>query len=80
MLFRVLAEPKPPHPISASTVSRLNVSAVSIHACTGARLKLHDVEAIGMNIVKRALEEPMRQIAQNAGHEGARKTSKYNPQ
>jgi chaperonin GroEL len=24
-----------------------------------------------MNIVKRALEEPMRQIAQNAGHEGA---------
>src|SRR5208283_4917270 len=28
-------------------------------------------EAIGVNIVKRALEEPMRQIAQNAGHEGA---------
>jgi chaperonin GroEL len=24
-----------------------------------------------VNIVKRALEEPMRQIAQNAGHEGA---------
>ena len=24
-----------------------------------------------MNIVKRALEEPMRQIAMNAGHEGA---------
>jgi chaperonin GroEL len=35
------------------------------------RLKLHDDEAIGMNIVKRSLEEPMRQIAQNAGHEGA---------
>ena len=35
------------------------------------RLKLHDDEAIGVNIVKRALEEPMRQIAQNAGHEGA---------
>jgi len=35
------------------------------------KLKLHDDEAIGMNIVKRALEEPMRQIAQNAGHEGA---------
>jgi chaperonin GroEL len=34
-------------------------------------LKLHDDEAIGVNIVKRALEEPMRQIAQNAGHEGA---------
>ena len=30
-----------------------------------------DDEAIGVNIVKRALEEPTRQIAQNAGHEGA---------
>jgi len=35
------------------------------------KLKLHDDEAIGVNIVKRALEEPMRQIAQNAGREGA---------
>jgi len=36
------------------------------------KLKLHDDdEAIGVNIVKRALEEPTRQIAQNAGHEGA---------
>jgi chaperonin GroEL len=35
------------------------------------KLKLHDDEAIGVNIVKRALEEPLRQIAQNAGHEGA---------
>jgi chaperonin GroEL len=36
------------------------------------KLKLHDAdEAIGVNIVKRALEEPARQIAQNAGHEGA---------
>ena len=35
------------------------------------KLKLHDDEAIGVNIVKRALEEPMRQIVQNAGHEGA---------
>ena len=35
------------------------------------KLKLHDDEAIGVNIVKRALEEPMRQIAVNAGHEGA---------
>jgi len=34
-------------------------------------LKLHDDEATGANIVKRALEEPLRQIAQNAGHEGA---------
>ena len=41
--------------------------------CLGAldKLKLHDDEAIGVNIVKRALEEPTRQIAQNAGHEGA---------
>jgi len=35
------------------------------------KLKLHDDEAIGVNIVKRALEEPIRQIALNAGHEGA---------
>jgi len=34
-------------------------------------LKLHDDEATGVNIVKRALEEPTRQIAQNAGQEGA---------
>jgi chaperonin GroEL len=33
--------------------------------------KLHDDEATGVNIVRRALEEPVRQIAQNAGHEGA---------
>jgi chaperonin GroEL len=35
------------------------------------RLKLQDDEATGVNIVKRALEEPTRQIVQNAGHEGA---------
>src|ERR1700722_19937837 len=35
------------------------------------KLKLQADEAIGVNIVKRALEEPMRQIAHNAGHEGA---------
>jgi chaperonin GroEL len=36
------------------------------------KLKLDDDdEATGVNIVKRALEEPTRQIAQNAGHEGA---------
>jgi chaperonin GroEL len=28
-------------------------------------------EAVGVSIVRRALEEPLRQIAQNAGHEGA---------
>jgi chaperonin GroEL len=36
------------------------------------RLKLADEdEAVGVNIVKRALEEPLRQIALNAGFEGA---------
>src|ERR1700686_3994082 len=35
------------------------------------KLKLHGDEATGVSIVKRALEEPLRQIAQNAGHEGA---------
>jgi chaperonin GroEL len=36
------------------------------------KLKLEDEdEQIGVNIVRRALEEPLRQIAQNAGHEGA---------
>ena len=35
------------------------------------KLKLDGDEAIGVNIVKRALEEPLRQIALNAGAEGA---------
>jgi chaperonin GroEL len=35
------------------------------------KVKLEGDEAIGVNIVKRALEEPARQIAHNAGHEGA---------
>src|SRR5579871_2428639 len=35
------------------------------------KLKLEDDEAVGVGIVKRALEEPARQIAHNAGHEGA---------
>jgi chaperonin GroEL len=35
------------------------------------KLKLEGDEATGVNIVKRALEEPMRQIALNAGYEGA---------
>jgi chaperonin GroEL len=36
-----------------------------------AALKLEGDEAIGANIVKRALEEPLRQIVGNAGEEGA---------
>jgi chaperonin GroEL len=35
------------------------------------KLKAEGDELIGINIVKRALEEPLRQIALNAGHEGA---------
>jgi chaperonin GroEL len=35
------------------------------------KLKADGDEQIGINIVKRALEEPLRQIALNAGHEGA---------
>src|SRR5215469_1075584 len=36
-----------------------------------AKLKVTGDEEIGVNIVRRALEEPMRQIAHNAGEEGA---------
>jgi len=35
------------------------------------KLKLEGDEQIGVNTVKRALEEPLRMIASNAGHEGA---------
>jgi chaperonin GroEL len=35
------------------------------------KLKLDAEEQIGANIVKRALEEPLRQIVQNSGEEGA---------
>ena len=35
------------------------------------KLKLEGDEQIGVNIVRRSLEEPLRMIASNAGHEGA---------
>ena len=35
------------------------------------KLKLEGDEKVGVNIVRRALEEPLRQIVANAGHEGA---------
>jgi chaperonin GroEL len=35
------------------------------------KLKLSGDEGVGVNIVRRALEEPLRMIAVNAGHEGA---------
>jgi len=46
---------------------------VALLRCISAldKLKLEDDEAVGVAIVKRALEEPARQIAQNGGHEGA---------
>src|SRR5207244_10626516 len=41
--------------------------------CTKAleAIKAEGDEAVGINIIRRALEEPVRQIAGNAGHEGA---------
>ena len=36
-----------------------------------AKLSLEGDQQIGVNIIKRALEEPMRWIASNAGHEGS---------
>ncbi len=46
---------------------------VAFIRCLGAleKLDLEGDEQIGVNIVKRALEEPIRMIVQNAGHEGA---------
>ena len=46
---------------------------VALVRCTAAidALKLHGDEQIGVNIVRRALEEPLRQIVANAGQEGA---------
>jgi chaperonin GroEL len=35
------------------------------------KTKLHGEEQLGLNLVKRALEEPVRQIANNAGFEGS---------
>ncbi|MDP3029180.1 MAG: chaperonin GroEL [Deltaproteobacteria bacterium] len=35
------------------------------------KLKLHGEEQLGVNLIKRALEEPVRQIANNAGFEGS---------
>jgi len=50
------------------------------HRCIPAldKLKLEGDEQIGANIVKRALQEPLRQIAENAGEEGAIVLGKVN--
>ena len=46
---------------------------VALLRCLGAvsALKAEGDEAVGVSIIRRALEEPLRQIASNAGHEGA---------
>lgn len=46
---------------------------VTLVRCSSAlkKLQLEGDEAVGVNIVRRALEEPMRQIAHNAGYDGA---------
>jgi chaperonin GroEL len=46
---------------------------VALVRCTKAleSIRAQDDEAVGVAIIKRALEEPLRQIAANAGHEGA---------
>jgi chaperonin GroEL len=46
---------------------------VALARCVKAmdNLKLEGDEQIGVNIVRRALQEPLRQIAENAGEEGA---------
>ena len=46
---------------------------VALARCAAAldKLKLEGDEQIGVNIVKRAIQEPLRQIVENAGEEGA---------
>ncbi|HMH07822.1 MAG TPA: chaperonin GroEL [Terriglobales bacterium] len=53
---------------------------VALSRCVAAldKLKLEGDEQIGVNIVKRALQEPLRQIAENAGEEGAIVLGKVN--
>jgi chaperonin GroEL len=53
---------------------------VALSRCVAAldKLKVETDEQIGINIVKRALQEPLRQIAENAGEEGAIVLGKVN--
>ncbi|MBZ5682590.1 MAG: chaperonin GroEL [Acidobacteriia bacterium] len=53
---------------------------VALARCVGAleKLKLEGDEQIGVNIVKRAINEPLRMIAENAGEEGAVVLGKVN--
>src|ERR1700731_2244018 len=53
---------------------------VALARCVTAldKVKLEGDEQIGVNIVKRAIQEPLRQIAENAGEEGAIVLGKVN--
>jgi chaperonin GroEL len=53
---------------------------VALSRCVAAldKLRVETDEQIGINIVKRALQEPLRQIAENAGEEGAIVLGKVN--
>src|SRR5437016_615947 len=53
---------------------------VALSRCVNAldKLKADGDEQIGVNVVKRALQEPLRQIAENAGEEGAIVLGKVN--
>src|SRR5450756_475605 len=53
---------------------------VALARCVAAldKMKLEGDEQIGVNIVKRAITEPLRQIAVNAGEEGAIVIGKVN--
>jgi chaperonin GroEL len=53
---------------------------VALSRCVAAldKLKVEGDEQIGINVVKRALQEPLRQIAENAGEEGAIVLGKIN--
>src|SRR5947199_6863745 len=53
---------------------------VALSRCVGAldKLKAEGDEQIGINVVKRALVEPLRQIAENSGEEGAIVLGKVN--
>src|SRR5499426_1712554 len=44
------------------------------------KLKLEGDQAVGLQLIKRAIEEPMRWIAMNAGHEGSIVVSKVKEQ
>ncbi|NIS63428.1 MAG: chaperonin GroEL [Proteobacteria bacterium] len=50
--------------------------------CLGAldKMKLEGDRQVGVTIVKRALEEPIRQIANNAGHEGSVVVERVKPE